>query len=42
MMSGFFAHLSSGLDPLPDAEVTDEPDSGKTKSQLPADWTQFI
>lgn len=37
-----FAHLSSGLDSLPDTEVTDEPDGRETQSQLPADWTQFI
>lgn len=38
----FSAHLSRGLDSLPDAEVTDEPDGGQTQSQPPADWTQLV
>ncbi len=38
----FSAHLSGGLDSLPDTEVTDEPDDGQTQSQLPADWTQLV
>lgn len=36
------AHLSGGLDSLPDTEVADEPDDAKTQSQLPADWTQLV
>lgn len=38
----FSAHLSRGLDSLPDAEVTDEPDGGQTQGQPPADWTQLV
>lgn len=41
-VSSSFLHLSSGLDSLPDAEVTDEPDDGQTQSQLPADRAQLV
>lgn len=35
--SMFSSHLSCGLDSLPDAKVTQEPDDGQTHSQSPVD-----
>lgn len=36
------SYFACGLDPFPDAEVTDDPSQQETQSQLPAETTQVL